>query len=70
MMNANPANTDADAKFGPPGPAGDTSLESDLAAKVSEYFLRLVIVGLGIFLGTILAYIIGLFAGWVEFNIC
>ncbi|MDR3404809.1 MAG: hypothetical protein P4L99_20060 [Chthoniobacter sp.] len=65
-MNANPGNTDTDSDFGPPGPVGDTSLEPGLAATLWEYFVRLVVVGLGIFFGTILASIIALFAGWID----
>ncbi len=69
-MNANPADTDADSKFGCLRPADNPPLEPDLVAKVWEYFVRLLVVGLGIFFGTILAWIIGVFTGWVEFNIC
>ena len=40
-----------------------------LGSLIIENFARLLVVVLGIGLGTIIAFIAALFAGWIEFNL-
>jgi hypothetical protein len=65
-MNANSLNTESE--FGNAVSVAElrTTTRPDLAATIGEYFLRLVVVALGIALGAILAEIIGLATGWIQ----
>ena len=47
-------------------PTVESAFRPDRVTLAGEYFLRLVVVALGVFLGAILAGIIGLVTGWIE----
>jgi hypothetical protein len=65
-MRATSSNLDSD--FRPPAPSAVAISRPGLGATLLEYFLRFVIVALGIGVGCIAAVIIGFLAGWIQIN--
>jgi len=55
-----------DPVLSPPAPATAGVSQRGLMATLLEYFLRLVVVALGIVIGFIVAAIIGLVTGWIR----
>jgi len=45
---------------------GVTGVRRDLAAIVREYVLRLLVIALGIYLGSVVAFVVSLLVGWID----
>jgi len=56
----------SDSEFGHAAPPAVAISRPGLGATLSEYFLRFVIVALGIGFGLIVAVFIGLVTGWIS----
>ena len=51
-----------------PVPAETADASAGWQATAQRYFLRTLMIGAGVFLGAILALVIGLFTGWIEIS--
>jgi hypothetical protein len=64
MMPAIESKPDSDIT--PPAPTAGAVSRPGLAAKLGEYFLRFVVVAIGIGIGLIAAVIIAFVTGWIQ----